>query len=181
MRKEAIFLVGYMGSGKTTMGRKLARRLGWSFVDLDHRIVAEIGMSIPEYFDAHGEEAFRDVERDLLRALDLSGQVVVGTGGGTPCFHDNMAWMNAHGVTVYLRMSSKALWRRLGRSDVSTRPVLRGLKGEDLLRFIEEKLSTRSPYYEQAVITVDPIRDNPADIIDNYRLTQDKVVRSKKS
>lgn len=169
MQNQVIFLIGYMGSGKTTLGRKLARRLQWSFMDLDHQIVAAIGRSIPEYFAEHGEEAFRVVERDTLRAIDLTAPVVIATGGGTPCFHENMDWMNRQGVTIYLRMNSRALWRRLSRSDISSRPVLAGLAGQALLDFIEEKLAGRIPFYEKAHLIMNPLSDKPAAMIEAYQ------------
>lgn len=154
-----------MGSGKSTLGRRLARRLGRTFIDLDQQVVAEANMSIPDYFEKHGEGMFRELERDVLRGLDLSHPAVVATGGGTPCFHANMDWMNEHGVTMYLRMESKALWRRLNQSDVASRPVLQGLKGSELLEFVEAKLAVRHPFYQQAQCVVDPIRDTVSDMI----------------
>lgn len=170
MTSKIVFLIGYMGSGKSTTGRRLARRLGWTFVDLDQEIVKSIGMSIPDYFSQYGESAFRTIERDALRALDLNTPAVVATGGGTPCYHANMDWMNAHGKTIYLRLSSKVLWQRLSRTDVSLRPVLKGLEGEELLQFIESKLADRHPFYQQAQVVVDPLRDKVNDIVDKLNI-----------
>lgn len=170
-----IFLVGYMGSGKTTMGRKLARALGLDFVDLDEVIVSRAGRSIPEIFEAEGEAGFRALEAEVLRSLGSAGEgapvpAVVSVGGGTPCFHDNMAWMNAHGRTIYLRLSPAALWRRLEQSDVQKRPVLQGLRGDALREFIEEKLAEREPYYLQAQYTIDQLRDKVPAVIEKCGL-----------
>lgn len=166
-----IFLVGYMGSGKTTLGRKLARSLGLDFVDLDELIVSRTGRSIPEIFQAEGEEGFRALEAEVLRSLGGSAApAVVSVGGGTPCFHDNMAWMNAHGRTIYLRLSTAALWHRLEQSDVKKRPVLQGLRGEALREFIEEKLAEREPYYLQAHYTIDQLKDKVPAVIEKCGL-----------
>ena len=148
-----IFLLGFMGSGKTTIGKKLARTLGYAFVDLDKAIEARAGMSIPQYFEHHGEAPFRELERDCLQSDIPSENVVVATGGGAPCFFDNMEWMNQHGVTVYLMLPPKALASRLQGS--AGRPLLAGLKGADLIRFIESKLESREPFYKKAKYWVD--------------------------
>lgn len=155
---KPIFIVGFMGSGKTTWGKKIASSLGLSFVDLDLEIVNFIGMSIPAYFDTYGEEAFRTLERDFLRKQANRTGVVVSTGGGTPCYFDNMQWMKANGLVVYLYHSPKSLWSRLSKSDVRKRPVLKGLTGEALFSFITSKLQEREPYYDQAQIKIDQVR-----------------------
>ena len=146
-----------MGSGKTTLGRKLARKTGWTFIDLDEHITNTIGQSIPAYFSQHGETAFRQLERDTLQHLTFSDSTIISTGGGTPCFFDNMEWMNNHGKTVYLQLSPKTLWDRLVKSNISTRPALQGLSGEQLLAHIQERLTQREPYYLKATHTVDQL------------------------
>lgn len=160
-----IFLVGFMGSGKTTMAKKLSNHLGLPFMDLDQLIVAQTGQSIPDYFKLYGEEAFREFERDVLRGLDTEQKAIVSVGGGTPCFFDNMEWMNANGETIYLRISPKGLWQRLANSKIEKRPVLKGLQGEDLLAFIVERLRLREPYYLQAKHTIEQMKDSVEDII----------------
>ena len=122
-----IFLIGFMGSGKTTLGKKLARVLGYDFVDLDKVIEEESGVSVPDYFSRHGEDAFRQLERDCLRTRLPAGPVVVATGGGAPCYFDNMDWMNEHGVTVYLMLPPGVLASRLNGS--RNRPLISGLSG----------------------------------------------------
>lgn len=148
-----IFLLGFMGSGKTTIGKKLARTLGYAFVDLDKVIETRAEMSITQYFELHGEAAFRELERDCLQNEISSENVVVATGGGAPCFFDNMEWMNQNGATVYLMLSPKALASRLQGS--TGRPLLSGLQGVELSRFIETKLESREPFYKKAKFWVD--------------------------
>lgn len=149
-----IFLIGFMGCGKTTVGRKLASQLDYPFIDLDKQIVSQTGMPIQDYFREHGESKFRELERDTLRST-ASENVIVATGGGAPCFFDNMDWMNANGTTVYIMMPPKALASRLqGASD---RPLINGLHGEELTKFIETKLAEREPFYKQAKYLVNGI------------------------
>lgn len=147
---KPVFLIGFMGSGKTTWGRKLATKTGRAFIDLDEAIVREIGMPIADYFAQYGEAAFRQVESQTLKNLPLGEPTVISTGGGTPCYFDNMAWMNDNGTTVYFYLPPKALWDRLMQTDIASRPALKGLSGEELLADITSKLKDRSPYYEQA-------------------------------
>lgn len=148
-----IFLIGYMGSGKTTLGKKLAARLGYEFIDLDHAFEEQEGMSIAKYFSLHGEDAFRHGESALLKQTPYPAKAVISTGGGLPCFFDNMDWMNANGYTVYIKLNAKVLAGRLegGREE---RPLLREKQGEALIAFIDEKLTDREPYYSQARLTV---------------------------
>lgn len=148
-----IFLIGFMGSGKTTLGKKLARVMGYDFVDLDKVIETRAGQSIPDFFAKHGEEAFRALERDCLQTGLPAGNTVVATGGGAPCYYDNMEWMNRHGVTVYLMLQPKALASRLKGS--GDRPLIAGLSGAELVEFIEGKLEVREPFYKQANYWVD--------------------------
>jgi len=95
-----IFLIGFMGCGKTTLGRKLASRLGYMFMDLDHVLEAQVGMTIAEYFSKNGEDAFRKLESEVLKQTRYPENAVISTGGGLPCYFDNMQWMNAHGKTL---------------------------------------------------------------------------------
>ncbi len=165
---KPVFLVGFMGSGKTTWGRKLANKTGRAFVDLDEVIVREIGMPIAEYFTQYGEAAFRQVESQTLKNLPLGESTVISTGGGTPCYFDNMTWMNQIGTTVYFYLPPKALWDRLIQTDIASRPALKGLSGKELLADITAKLADRTPYYEQATHVVNQLAlqlDELADLI----------------
>lgn len=162
--KKPIFIVGFMGSGKTTIGKKLAAATGRQFVDLDHEIVAYIGMSIPEYFNKFGEDNFRDLERTFLRRQQ-GVDAIISTGGGTPCFYDNMQWITENGIALYFQHTAKSLWSRLSKSDVSKRPVLKGLNGDELLAFIESKLNERTPYYEQSQLIIDQLHTSVEEIV----------------
>jgi shikimate kinase len=154
---KPVFLIGFMGSGKTTWGKKIASALNLPFVDLDYEIMAHIGMSIPEYFQQFGEEKFRQLESEFLRQ-QKDRLAIISTGGGTPCSRDNMQWIKGNGISLYLYHTPKSLWNRLSQSDVNKRPVLRGLNGEELLNFISTKLDERTPYYEQADIKIEQIK-----------------------
>lgn len=144
-----VFLIGFMGSGKTTIGKKLANYLNYEFIDLDKFIEAKAGMSIADYFGTHGEEEFRKMERDVLQNTHYPENVIVATGGGAPTYDDNMNWMNENGKVAYLSLSSKALASRLENSNTD-RPLIRNLKGEELVDFITTKLNEREPFYNQS-------------------------------
>ncbi len=143
-----------MGSGKTKIGRKLAEALAFSFVDLDDRIEEESGRSISEIFRQEGESRFRELEQRALQATHSLQQTIIATGGGTPCFFDNLSWMNRHGLTFYLEVAPEILAQRL-QSQTHHRPLLAGKTSEDLIHFIQQKLEARLPYYRQAHITVE--------------------------
>lgn len=153
---KPLFLIGFMGSGKTTLGKKLANHLNLKFIDLDQMIVARIGMAIPEYFTLHGEQKFRELESQILKE-QAGERAVVSTGGGGPCFFDNMQWILENGISIYLYLTPKALHHRLQQSNIASRPALQGLRDEALLQFIEEKLSEREPFYKQANIHIDQL------------------------
>lgn len=148
-----IFLVGFMGSGKTTIGKKLANYLKYEFVDLDKLVEYKVGMSIVEYFEIHGETAFREAEKEVLQNAFFAENSIIATGGGAPCYADNMAWMIEHGQVVYLSLPPKALANRLENSK-SDRPLIRNLKGDDLEDFIAKKLAEREQFYNQAKFVV---------------------------
>ncbi len=161
-----VYIIGFMGSGKTTWGRKLARKTGREFIDLDEWIVDLVGMPIADYFTKHGEGKFRELESQALKNLPNDKPMIVSTGGGTPCYFDNMDWMNAHGVTIYFQLSPKSLWDRLMQTDIATRPALKGLSDEALLAHITAKLTEREPHYLQATHIMDHLNVDIADLID---------------
>lgn len=150
------FIVGFMGCGKTTWSRKLAAKLGYEFIDLDHVLEAKAGMSIAEYFSSFGEDAFRKLESQVLKETEYAENTVVSTGGGLPCFFDNMDWMNVNGKTLYIKLSPKTLADRLENSK-TIRPVLQGKKGDELVEFITGKLAEREGFYLQASNIVEGI------------------------
>lgn len=151
---KRIFLIGYMGAGKTTVGKDLANRLGLSFIDLDSHIETRYHKTVGQIFAEKGEEAFRDIERRMLREVAMFEDVLISTGGGAPCFFDNMEFMNTSGTTVYLKVSVEELARRL-ESCKTTRPVLKGRSGGELRTFIAETLDKRTPFYSKAAILFD--------------------------
>lgn len=148
-----IFLIGFMGSGKTTLGRELSDLLKMEFIDLDEVIERKEGTTISELFQSKGEEYFRDKESFYLKSLDQANNTVISTGGGTPCFYDNMQWMNDHGITVYLNFSAEILFRRL-KPEAEHRPLLKGKADEELAAFIKSKLQERDPFYSRSHIVV---------------------------
>ncbi|NDW12090.1 shikimate kinase [Bacteroides sp. 214] len=144
-----IFLIGYMGAGKTTLGKAFARKLDIPFIDLDWYIEERFHKSVRSLFEERGEAAFRELERNMLHEVAAIENVIISTGGGTPCFFDNMEYMNAAGTTVFLDVNPKVLFRRL-RVATQSRPILQGKKDDELFSFIKEGLEKRRLFYEQA-------------------------------
>ena len=161
---ERIFLIGFMGSGKSTMGKKVAGRLGYSFVDLDALIVERAGQTIPEIFAQHGEAAFRQQEQAALHAVLEVPKTVISCGGGTPCFFDNMQRINASGYSVYLRLTPRELAIRLAASKTK-RPLIEGKSGAELEDFIASLLAKREGYYEQAKLHFPPYRERLRELV----------------
>lgn len=151
---KRIFLIGYMGAGKTTVGKDLSKRLGLSFIDLDCYIEGRYLRTVSQLFAEKGEDAFREIERKMLREVAMFEDVLISTGGGAPCFFDNMKFMNESGTTVYLQVSVEELAKRLEICK-HTRPILQGHSGDSLVAFIAENLEKRNPYYTQASIVFD--------------------------
>lgn len=151
---KRIFLIGYMGAGKTTVGKKLARLAQLSFIDLDSCIEARYHRTVSRLFAEKGEEEFRQIEHRMLQEIAAFEDVVISTGGGAPCFFDNMAFMKASGLTIYLKVTVDELANRLNACK-QTRPVLQGKTGEALKLFIAESLQRREDFYNQADIVFD--------------------------
>lgn len=159
-----IFLIGFMGSGKTTLGKQLAKKLGYQFVDQDTLIEERLKMSVGDIFATYGESCFRTEERDVLLSFETSINLVISTGGGTPCFFDNIGIMNNLGCSIYLKADPKTLANRLKNSQ-NTRPLIRGKSEQELFEYISEKLFEREPFYNQATISIQAINLTVADII----------------
>lgn len=144
-----VYLIGFMGAGKSTIGKYAARHTGLEFVDLDEVIAEKAQKSVSQIFEESGEAGFRELERVALHEISITrDNVLISCGGGTPCFFDNMDWMNAHGETVYLDLSAARLSIRLKNSQTE-RPLLKTIQG-DLQIWIHKKLLERASYYGKA-------------------------------
>lgn len=153
---KPLFLVGYMGCGKSTLGRKAARRVGCGFADTDALLEQREGASVADVYQLAGVDYFRRAERAVLDTLIDSGEsLVVSTGGGLPAWRDNMARMNRAGLTVYLRRSAGQIARRLSPYGRQKRPRLRGLNDEELIAFMTRDMAEREAFYAQARLTID--------------------------
>lgn len=158
-----IFLVGYMGCGKSTLGRRLARRLGVPFVDTDARVEEREGATVSDLFRYEGEQRFREIEREVLDAsIAEYPSAVISTGGGLPVWGDNMARMNAAGCTVYLRRSAENIAGRLSPYGRRKRPRLQGLNDEELVAFMTRDMASREPFYSRAklILACDSLPDD---------------------
>jgi len=152
-KNHIVYIIGFMGSGKTTAGKKLASLLGWSFIDLDKKIEDHTEKTIPEIFSQNGENYFRGIEAQLLRKQNYCTDTVISTGGGTPCHSENMDFMVETGLTVYLKLTPSELKSRLSGSK-GERPLIKGLDKEKLQSFIEEKLADREKWYDRSDIII---------------------------
>ena len=150
MEVTRVFLVGYMGCGKSYWGKRLADSLGFDFIDLDNLIVKKEGMSIPEIFSQLGEASFREREQKaLLSTKMLKRSTIISTGGGAPCFHDNMALMNTIGQTLFLEASPLMLKQNILKSE-DERPIVKSVLESELESYIANHLNSRLPYYQLA-------------------------------
>lgn len=156
-----IFLTGYMGAGKTTLGKALARELHVPFVDLDWYIEERFHKTVGELFTERGEAGFRELERSMLHEVGEFEDVIISTGGGAPCFFDNMEYMNRVGKTVFLNVHPEVLFQRL-RVAKQQRPILQGKEDDELRAFIVQALEKRAPFYMQAqyVFNADHLEDH---------------------
>lgn len=168
-----------MGSGKTTAGKQLASKMNCSFCDLDHYIESRYQKTISQIFDEYGEEKFREIEKNMLREVSEIENIVIATGGGTPCFFDNMDHMNIKGVTVYLYSSPEILSKRLGLAK-DKRPLIANKSDIELLDFIQNTLDKRNPFYKKAKVhfeteniispeDIDIFVDKLLNDLDNYK------------
>jgi shikimate kinase len=150
-----IYLIGFMGSGKTHWGRLLSQKLGIPFFDLDEQVVSHAEKSISEIFAEEGEEHFRMLEKEVMHMITEShDSFVMACGGGSPCFFNNIDYMNQSGTTVWINTPSEILFKRLVK-EKENRPLIKELTDEQLKNFIHRKFADRKIYYEQADIAVD--------------------------
>ncbi|MFI3277742.1 MAG: shikimate kinase [Rikenellaceae bacterium] len=153
-----LFLIGYMGCGKSTIARKLVQRLGWKLIDTDHEIEMREGCSVAEIFEGKGEEYFRACERSLVEELAQEKEsCVVSTGGGLPVWGDNMTLLNSVGQSVYIARTAENIASRLSPRGRHKRPKLRGLSDEELIAFMSAGIAQREPIYLNATLTLEAV------------------------
>ena len=153
-RPLRIILIGYMGAGKTTVGKALSKELGIPFYDLDWYIESRMRRTVKQIFDEKGEDGFRKTEQALLHEVAEFENVIISCGGGTPCFFDNMGYMNRQAETVYLKAAPGVLYKHLLMGK-SVRPLLLGKTPDEVGLFIREQLERREPFYAKATHTLD--------------------------
>ena len=163
-----IILIGYMGAGKTTVGKALAKVLGLPFYDLDWYIETRMRRTVKQIFDEAGEEGFRRIEHNILHEVAEFENVVVSCGGGTPCFYDNIDYMNAQAQVVYLKASPEVLHEHL-KMGRAVRPLLLNKTPEEVEKFIVEQLAHREQFYQKAQYTFN------VDLLDNFEKINDTV------
>ena len=154
-----IFLVGFMGSGKSTIGLEVAKALDIGFWDMDELIQDQQAMRISEIFNEHGQDYFRELERDMIRSFSdhMEGDAVISTGGGAPCFFDNIEQLNKQGTTVYLELTPEKLFNRL-KGEAEERPLIAGKSDDEMLDLIQKMYEQRAAFYEKAVYSIDADR-----------------------
>lgn len=168
-----IIIIGYMGAGKTTVGKALAKELGIPFYDLDWYIESRMRKTVKQIFDEKGEEGFRRIERNMLHEVAEFENVVVSCGGGTPCFFDNMDYMNEKGDTLYLKATPEVLYGHL-KMGKSVRPLLLNKTPEEVKAFIAEQMKQREPHYLKAKHVLD------VNLMDDYKKIKISVEETRK-
>lgn len=149
-----IILLGYMGAGKTTVGKALSKDLGMMFYDLDWYIESRMHMTVKEIFDEKGEEGFRKIESNMLHEVAEFEDVIISCGGGTPCFFDNMDYMNRQGETIYLKATPDVLYKHL-KMGRTVRPLLLNKTPDEVREFVGKQLAEREKYYNKAKHVLD--------------------------
>lgn len=168
-----VILIGYMGAGKTTIGKALAQDLGVTFYDLDWYISNRMRKTIAQIFEERGEDGFRQIERNMLHEVAEFEDVIISCGGGTPCFFDNIDYMNQQAPVVYLKAEPDVLFKHLAMSK-NDRPLLRGKSQEELIAFIKDQLEKREPFYTKASYSLD------VSLMDDYSKIKDSVAQVRK-
>ncbi|MCR5180319.1 MAG: shikimate kinase [Bacteroidaceae bacterium] len=170
-----IIIIGYMGAGKTTVGKALAANLGLPFYDLDWFITSRYRKTVPEIFAEKGETGFREMERRMLHEAAEYEDIVLSCGGGTPCFFDNMEYMNSLADTIYLKATPDVLAKHL-QMGKGKRPLLEGKSPEELEDYIQEMLLTREPYYNKAKYSLDvSLLDTSVKVEESVRLIREML------
>lgn len=169
-----IFLIGLPGSGKSTISKELSSSLGFNLIDTDDRIMEQEHATIEELFQSKGESYFRKCEQKLLHELVSQQNLIISTGGGLPCFFDNMEIINQHGISVFLNVPTDAIVERLWSHQNQNRPLLQGKTKDQLQEFLNTKLKERLPYYQKASITLTGRGIKTSDLVE--RLTSEKYI-----
>ena len=159
-----IFLVGFMGAGKTTLAKKLGSKLGYQWIDTDQEIEKKEGVKVSEIFEVRGEAYFRALEKQLIDGLIHSEKMIVATGGGLPCFNNLMETLNQLGTTIYLERTPKELFQRVKQA-TNSRPLIAHKSDEELLEYIESTMEKRREIYLQSNIIADRFSQTPEKII----------------
>lgn len=160
-----IILIGYMGSGKTTVGKALSKETGMMFYDLDWYIESRMRKTVAQIFAEKGEEGFRKIEHNMLHEVAEFENVIISCGGGTPCFFDNIDYINQQGEVVYLKATPEVLYRHLLMGKVE-RPLIKNKTPEELIAYITEQVAKREEFYNKARYTLD------VSLMDNYEKIQ---------
>lgn len=163
-----IFLIGFMGSGKTFVGKQLAAQLDIGFFDTDDMLEKHVGLTIPDIFKQFGEQVFRQMEQQILQGTSHLEYCIISTGGGLPCFDGNMQWMNENGLTIYLKTTPELIFQRLAVS-AATRPLIADYDQEQLKQFISEKMTERSVFYAHAHLVYEQTATSEAQITEELR------------
>ena len=162
---QRIIIIGYMGAGKTTVGKALSKEMGITFYELDWYIESRMRKTVKQIFDERGEEGFRTIERNMLHEVAEFEDVIISCGGGTPCFFDNMDYLNQQGDTIYLKATPEVLYGHL-KMGKTVRPLLLNKTPEEVQVFIKEQVKQREKYYAKAKYTLD------VNLMDNYEKIQ---------
>ena len=161
-----LYLIGYMGTGKSTIGRKVAKRANLPFFDTDKMVEEAEGAEVADIITYAGEEYFRKAERRALEKSVENESAIISTGGGLPVWGDNQKWIAEHGVSVYLKRTPEQILSRLSPYGRQKRPRFRGLSDEELLQFMHNHLAEREPIYSKADVVVDCSEVSDWDIVD---------------
>ena len=173
-----ILLIGFMAAGKTTLGKALARDLGLQFIDLDHFIENRFHCTVSQLFAERGEEGFRQIERAMLHEVAEFEDVIIATGGGTPCFFDNMEYMNSQGTTVFLEASVDVIYTRLTIARTQ-RPLVAGKTEDELRQYITNMLELRNPHYQRATHTFSANRlENICQVEESVKLFKKQILQA---
>lgn len=161
---KRIYLIGFMGSGKSTFGKKLAKELALPFIDLDKEVEVKAKCSITDIFKYLGEDTFRKMESDTLHELSDREEFVMATGGGTPCYFNNIDFINKKGKSIYIELDIQSIYNRLSQAK-NIRPTIKDKKEEELMQFIKDKLKEREPIYKQAAVTINGLSVNLREVV----------------